>query len=151
MDTAAAGAGALTVEYYDGSDWTELTVTDGTASGGNTLAQDGTIDWQIPADWALKGNAELDSDKYYVRLSTESVPATAPDADLIAPVDGRWLTVAFAQMDFSGPLGRPRPEEIFVSDRNTNERTCSLRARVRRCDVRSAGNFVVVPAGRFSQ
>ena len=45
-------ASVLTVNYWNGSAWTDITDTDGTASGGVTLAQDGDVTWTVPTDWA---------------------------------------------------------------------------------------------------
>lgn len=86
-DTLSAGGGALVSEYYNGSAWTALSgVTDGTASGGNALAQDGDITWTIPTDWAKQGDASLDAGKYYVRLSpTNAFVTTDPNADQLSP------------------------------------------------------------------
>jgi hypothetical protein len=39
-------------EYWNGSAWVSLAVTDGTASGGATLAQTGNITWTVPTAWA---------------------------------------------------------------------------------------------------
>lgn len=87
LSTLAAGAGALVAEYYNGSSWTALSgVTDGTASGGNTLAQDGDVTWTIPTNWAKQGDASLDADKYYIRLSpTNAFVTTDPNADRLSP------------------------------------------------------------------
>lgn len=58
VDAANATASVLTAQYLNGKTWTALTITDGTASGGATLAQDGTITWTSPTSWRespLKG------------------------------------------------------------------------------------------------
>ena len=119
----AAASGALKAYYYDGTDFTtELTgEADGTASGGNCFAQDGHIGFQIPKDWTKKGLADLDADKYYIKLMTTTSPTTDPDADVLCPVDGQYFEVAFAAMDFSGPLGRPKTEEILQLNRNNSD------------------------------
>ena len=38
----------MTVKYWNGSAWTDISDTDGTASGGATLAQDAAITWTVP-------------------------------------------------------------------------------------------------------
>lgn len=119
----AAASGALKMYYYDGTDFaTAITdFNDGTASGGNCFAQDGYIDFKIPKDWAIGANAynaNLDSDKYYIALQTTTSPTTDPDADVLCPCDAQFFTLVFAQMDFSGPLGRPLSEEILMLNRN---------------------------------
>lgn len=52
VDAANANAAVLSGDYWDGNSWEALTVTDGTASGGATFAQDGAITWAMPTDWA---------------------------------------------------------------------------------------------------
>lgn len=44
-------ASTLDASYWNGA-WTDLSTTDGTASGGATLAQDAPITWTMPTDWA---------------------------------------------------------------------------------------------------
>jgi hypothetical protein len=41
----------LTAQYWNGATWTALTILDGTASSGKTLAQTGTIEWAVPSTW----------------------------------------------------------------------------------------------------
>lgn len=51
--TPNAIASTLTCQYFNGSAWTALTITDGTAAAGATLAVDGSVTWTIPYAWAL--------------------------------------------------------------------------------------------------
>lgn len=51
IDAANANASVLTVKYWDGSAWTSISATDGTASGGATMAVDGNVTWTIPTAW----------------------------------------------------------------------------------------------------
>lgn len=44
-------ASVLTVKYWNGTAWADITATDGTVSGGATLAVDGSVTWTVPADW----------------------------------------------------------------------------------------------------
>jgi hypothetical protein len=117
----AAASGALLAYYFDGSDFSNaVTVSDGTASGGNCFAQDGQISFSPPEGWALGANivnAGLDADKYYIKLMTTDSPSTDPDADVLCPVDAQFFEVIFANMDFTGPIGRPRQEEILALNR----------------------------------
>jgi len=120
----AAASGALKAYYYDGTDFSNALagVVDGTASGGNCFAADGKITFKIPSDWATGANsfnANLDSDKYYVKLMTTTSPSTDPDADVLCPCDGQYFEIAFAAMDFSGPIGRALPDEILILNRGT--------------------------------
>ena len=117
------GTGALKITYYNGTDFTTAVVggSDGTFVSPDCFAQDGYITFKIPDDWvrgANSYNANLDSDKYYIALMTTTSGSTDPDADVLAPVDGQYFEVAFSQMDFTGPMGRPKCEEALVLDRN---------------------------------
>lgn len=121
VSTAGVGTGTLIAKYYNGSTWASLTVTDGTDDGTDTMAQDGVISFSIPSDWAVKGNANLDADKYYIELAATSVPGTPPDAEQIWPVDGQYFALCFDGGDLTAPEGRPRPEEtpVFCRGRAT--------------------------------
>lgn len=55
IDAANGTASTLTVEYWDGSAWTGITATDGTGSGGASMAVDGSVTWTVPTDWAPTG------------------------------------------------------------------------------------------------
>jgi hypothetical protein len=44
-------ASTLTVEYWNGSRWVDLTATDGSAAAGATFGQDGNVIWTVPVSW----------------------------------------------------------------------------------------------------
>jgi hypothetical protein len=118
LDTPAVAAGALTVEYWNGSAWVAVqNLVDGTSDGTDTLVQDGVISFKAPSAWALRGDAELEADQYYVRLSCAAAPSTAPNAELIFPCDGQYLDLLFDAMDLSAPEGHARPEETPILHR----------------------------------
>lgn len=49
---ANGNASVITVKYRKNDNtWADIADTDGTASGGASLAQDGDITWDIPGDW----------------------------------------------------------------------------------------------------
>ena len=48
----SVGAVTLLCEYWNGGTWVTLSATDGTISGGTTLAVDGNVTWTVPAAWA---------------------------------------------------------------------------------------------------
>ena len=50
QNTNSTGS-VLTVKYWNGTAWTDITATDNSASGGATLAVDGTVTWAVPTDW----------------------------------------------------------------------------------------------------
>jgi hypothetical protein len=82
VDAANGNAATLAAHYYNGSAMATLTPTDGTASGGATLAQDGSITWTVPTDWApvaLRTAASAtipiphgDTPLYWARLSVSA-------------------------------------------------------------------------------
>lgn len=77
----------LTAEYWNGTGWMSLTITDGT----NNLSQNGTISFTAPSDWA-----ETDVNgvtKYWVRLGTTTTPVTIPTAYLTVPDDSDSLGI----------------------------------------------------------
>lgn len=49
--TVNNNAATMAASYFNGSDFTTLTITDGTASGGATFAVDGSISFTPPDDW----------------------------------------------------------------------------------------------------
>jgi hypothetical protein len=116
----AAGSGALIAKYYNGSTWATLAVTDGTFTSPDCFAKDGYISFVPPVDWAIGANAynaNLDADKYYIQLMTTTSSTVDVDVDVLCPCDDEYFEVVFANMDFSGPLGRPLTEEILVLNR----------------------------------
>lgn len=52
MTAANGDASVLAVTYWDGSAWTDIAPTDGTAAAGATFGQDGNVTWTVPTDWA---------------------------------------------------------------------------------------------------
>lgn len=51
VDAANGNASTLTVKYWTGSAWSDITATDGTISTGASIGQDGTVTWTVPSDW----------------------------------------------------------------------------------------------------
>lgn len=63
VDATNGTASVLTVHYRkDDGTWADISATDNTASGGATLAQDGTVTWTVPADWTTARLQDLDAD-----------------------------------------------------------------------------------------
>jgi hypothetical protein len=119
----AAGAGAIIIKYFNGSDFASAISgkSDGSAVAANCFAQDGYVGFTIPRNWAIGAdayNAALDADKFYIMVQTTSSSNPDADADILCPCGSQYFEVAFAAMDFSGPLGRKLQDEILVLDRN---------------------------------
>ncbi len=77
MDASVnTNASVMTVSYWNGTAWRPvLNFTDGTAAGGKTFAQSGTVLWDFPTDWAA---STIDSVKaFYVRISVSAVLSAA--------------------------------------------------------------------------
>lgn len=78
VDAANGTASVLSGTYWNGSALTDISLTDNTASGGATFAQDGTITWTVPSDWtaakltaigsAAASVARSGEDLYWVKL-----------------------------------------------------------------------------------
>lgn len=59
--THAGAASVLTVEYWNGSAWVDITATDGTTSGGKTFAQDGNVTWTVPSAWVRRSFRDINT------------------------------------------------------------------------------------------
>lgn len=58
--TNAAGTATMTVNYWSGSAWTDLSATDGTNSTA-TLDQDGLVTWTVPAAWVAASLDDIEA------------------------------------------------------------------------------------------
>ena len=75
-----ANSAALTVEYWDGSSWRSVAgLNDGTAPGGATLASDGEIMFDEPADW--KPSSVNSVRAFWARLSVSAALDGSTDID----------------------------------------------------------------------
>ena len=82
--TANLTAGTLSAEYWDGSAWSSLGLTDKT----NQLLNDGFLYWSKPSDWAATTLESLD--RYYIRLiptATFDVGTTVQGINLLLSED----------------------------------------------------------------
>lgn len=70
----------LKVEYYNGSSWVELDVTDLTEN----LIKNGRISFDIPDDWAVYNHTYDSVSRYYIRISS-TVPTQVSKMYYIAP------------------------------------------------------------------
>jgi hypothetical protein len=55
----STGSTVLTASYWNGAAWTDTSDTDGTISGGISLAQDGSVTWTVPATWVSASLAKI--------------------------------------------------------------------------------------------
>ena len=83
FDLATVGVGGTYIwEYWNGSAWTTLTVTDGTSG----FTADGTVTWTIPSLWATTAvNAVT---QYWVRIRASVTPGTNPTVNFVTV--GGW-------------------------------------------------------------
>lgn len=72
VDAANGTTSVLTVEYWNGSAWVTTSATDGSASGGATLAQDGSITWTVPSAWAAGTLNEITGKNLFSELMREN-------------------------------------------------------------------------------
>jgi len=98
LHTANNNAATMAAYYWNGRNWTSVTITDGTASGGATLAQDGLISWTTPVLWEpgtdVPEGQYLDQDLYWICMIPSAdldpvavVSAYAFGADIEASID----------------------------------------------------------------
>lgn len=73
VDAPNSNASVLSCAYWNGSSWAALTLTDGTAVGGATFAQDGLITWTPPSDAASSSFASVVSRVSVLSKSTRNL------------------------------------------------------------------------------
>jgi hypothetical protein len=84
FDLATLGSSATRAwEYWNGSAWTTLTVTDGTSG----FTADGTVTWTAPGSWATTSVNSVTL--YWVRITQSVAPSTNPTVNSVT-VTG-WL------------------------------------------------------------
>jgi hypothetical protein len=83
--TVNTNAATMTAEYWDSANWVALPgYSDGTATGGKTLAQDGDMTFTRPGDWsAAVLNDANNTAKIWIRLT----PSASLTAAQIAEID----------------------------------------------------------------
>lgn len=110
----------LKTEYWNGSNWVELTenlnsLDDGTSN----FESDGLISWVIPEDWATTTvNSVL---KYWIRISTTTVPNTVAKAYYIIPGESVLALLALSSSDILYELWAwcSYGSSIYVTIRNS--------------------------------
>lgn len=91
IDAANGTASVLTVDYRKNDDtWADTSATDGTDSGGATMATDGSVTWTVPSDWTTARLQDLDADTrmqglygelYWTRWSVSAALDSSTTAD----------------------------------------------------------------------
>lgn len=108
IGSANANAAALSAEYWNGSAWASLSITDGTDDSGATFGQTGNITWTVPAAWA---QMDLESifQSQHVALGAWLNNATplywlrfAVDADLSASVEATAALALCRSTSYAG-------------------------------------------------
>lgn len=128
-----ANAATLTAEIWDGSAWVAVrNLTDGTATGGATFAQDGTIEFDMPEEFEWKTN-EIDSvTAYHVRLSVSAALSATTNIDEVRASPSEIDASAFAIHD----------DRVWVADdRNPDRLWYSRRFRVEEFTI---GGYITV-------
>ena len=105
----ATAGGVLAAQYYNGSGWQTLTITDGTDDGSGTWRQSGEMVFTRPTDWTRYNEAYgLGGDWFWVRMRLERIWPANPswtnyvdwaEVDVYADVpttDGVNLIMAYA-------------------------------------------------------
>lgn len=106
IDAANGTASVMTVEYWNGSAWADTSATDGTDSGGATLAVDGSVTFTVPAAWAtarlkdtMTGEAPnvgvLTHEKYWLRISVSAALDSSTTADHVLSINA---STAYAEL-----------------------------------------------------
>ena len=86
---ASADTGSLVAEYWNGTTFSSLSIISDGTDDGNTFRKDGVIEFTIPANWEKDGPiiTSLSEDRFYIKLTPSTSPATDPIIDKILVED----------------------------------------------------------------
>lgn len=73
VDSTNANVSTLSGVYWNGTTMGDISVTDGTASGGRTLNVDGSVTWTVPTDWVPATLAEIGSAAVGIRRRNDAL------------------------------------------------------------------------------
>ena len=74
VDAANGTASVITVKYRKSDNtWADISATDGTASGGASMAVDGNVTWTVPTDWISAKLRETGDTKLNIGLGTQDL------------------------------------------------------------------------------
>ena len=72
LQSATTSNGHILGQYFNGTGWIDLTgISDGTAVGGYTMKQNGSVSWTRPTDWKRTTPTEASGNWYWVRFYTD--------------------------------------------------------------------------------
>lgn len=97
MDLANSNASVLTGKYWNGTAWVDISLTDGTISGGTTtFGQDGDITWTVPTAWRKAALMEIGDSRvpfrhantplYWVRLQVSAALDASTTLNSLMPL-----------------------------------------------------------------
>lgn len=87
LKTFTTGAGTIVAEYWNGSAWTAISITDSTSGFQNN----GTLLFTLPGDWA---QVAVNSQTYYwLRLHFSATPSTVPGVYSIRPAANQEMSI----------------------------------------------------------
>lgn len=128
VDAANGTASVMSGYYWDGAQWQNASITDGTASGGATLAQDGDITWTVPTAWrkSSAGNSVVGIRKlYWMRLQVTA------DLDSSTTQNSWWAIPRYSPGEYLDGQAfesavTPGPYGIVAIQAETDAGTASL-------------------------
>lgn len=149
VDAANGTAATILVEYWNGTAWTDISASDGSASGGASMAQDGDITWTVPTAWVpvalkhaltteLKGQGITSAVKFWLRISFSAALDSSTTLNSLLAMEE---STAYAEL----PSGQVWEQAVVVGDGGyaavvalTDAGTANLLIN---CAPRSGGNF----------
>ena len=90
VDAANANASVLTVKYLNTAGaWVNITATDGTDSGGASMAVDGNVTWTVPTAWALNtlSNTNIGKKLYWTRWEVSAALDSTTTLNSLLPLN----------------------------------------------------------------
>jgi hypothetical protein len=110
----------LVAEYYNGTSWVELDLSGRTYEDNTSnFESDGRIEWSLPDDWATVAINSVT--KYFIRLSTTTVPVTVAKAYYLIPGASVPSLLALSSTEFFNEEWKwcEYDGDIYMTIRNT--------------------------------
>lgn len=105
IDSANGTASVITVNYWNGTAWTDSADTDGTDSGGASMAVDGSIVWTVPTAWRAAELASIENNGVKVGLPHEDASLYWTRWQFSAQLDGPTTANSFTGLNRSTAYG----------------------------------------------